>query len=79
MSNITRELAVPPRPAGPLNVARFMPSEAELAFLKKVISEVAQSGMLDGKRATTNKAGFKQVQVSNTLFLSSHEDTKISK
>ena len=39
MSNITRELAVPPRPAGPLDVARFMPSEAELAFLKKVISE----------------------------------------
>ena len=39
MSNITRELAVPPRPAGPLDVARFMPSEAELAFLKKAISE----------------------------------------
>ena len=31
---------------------------------------LAQSGMLDGKRATTNKAGFKLVQVGAFLSLS---------
>jgi len=39
MSSITRELPVPPRPADPPDPTLFKPSEAELDFLKKTVSE----------------------------------------